>query len=299
MMYLVTCFKKLFRSPVFWLSVVGTAAICMFSELYTDPRGETKTVIEMFMQYSKNAMLGDTRLCSYNVFITGFRGWITLFVPVIVSLSAVGIYVDERKSGMWRLTLHRTGRVKYSVSGGLFILLSGGLALTLGSGLFAALTAIMFPPLSAYPAESVSVFSEFMFRQGTPLYEIYQAGGLPLCTVVQLAETFFYGTVCSAVAMLLSAFCENKYVIICIPFFLKYALDQFSTSLFVKSVDDPSGFNEKLSNFSEIIDPDAANSFLSYSGDTLGKIILINAGFVMILFVLFCIIRMRRLKNET
>ena len=297
-MYLLTCFKKLFRSPVFWLSVAGTAVICMFSELYTDQQGKTKSVIEMFSQYSKNAMLGDTRLCSYNVFVTGFGGWLTLFVPVIVSISAVGIYIDERKSGMWRLTLHRTGRVKYSISGGLFILLSGGLALALGGALFAALTAIMFPPLSAYPAESVSFFTKFMFRQGTPMHEIYLAGGLPLCTAVQLAETFFYGTVCSAAAMLLSAFCENKYVIICIPFFLKYALDQFSTSLFVKAVDDPSGYNERLSDFAELIDPDAVNSFLTYSGSSLGKIVLINAGFVVILFTLFCIIRVRRLKNE-
>lgn len=298
-MYLVTCFKKLFRSPVFWLSVVGTAAICMFSELYHTSQGDTKTVIEMFLGYTKNAMLDDTQLCSYNVFITGFGGWLTLFVPVIVSISAVGIYIDERKSGIWRLTLHRTGRVKYSISGGLFILLSGGLALALGGALFAILTAIMFPPLSAYPAESAELFTEFAFRQGTAMHGIFQSGGLPLCTAVQLAETFFYGMVCSAAAMLLSAFCENKYVIICIPFFLKYALDQFSTALFVKATDAPTGFNEWLYNFADIIEPDAANSLLTYPGNVLGKIVLLNVGFVIVFFILFCIIRIRRLKNDS
>ena len=298
-MYLITCFKRLFRSPVFWLSVVGTAAICMFSELYVTPQGETKTVIEMFMQYSKNAMLADVKLCSYNVFVTGFRGWLTLFVPVIVSISAVGIYIDERKSGMWRLTLHRTGRIKYSISGGLFILISGGLVLALGSGIFAVLAAVMFPSLSAYSAENASSFTEFTFRQGTGMYGIYMAGGLPLCAAVQLAETFFYGMVCSAAAMLLSVLCENKYVIICIPFFLKYALDQFSVSLFLKAADDPAGYNERLSNLAGLIDPDAAGSFLIYPGDQPLKIVLINAGLVVMLFALFCIIRIRRLKNET
>lgn len=297
-MYLVTCFKKLFRSPVLWLSVVGTAVICMFSELYHTSQGETKTIMEMFVQYSKNAMLDDTQLCSYNVFITGFSGWLTLFVPVIVSISAINIYIDERKSGMWRLTLYRTGRVKYSISSGLFILFSGGLALALGIGLFAVLTAIMFPPLSAYTAESVNLFTEFAFRQGTAMYGIYRVGGLPLCTIVQLAETFFYGMVCSSAAMLLSAFCENKYIIICIPFFLKYALDQFSMTLLFKAFNAPTGFNERLRNFAEIIDPDAANTFMSYSGGTIGKIVLINAGFMAVLFILFCIIRIRRLKNE-
>lgn len=293
-MYFVTCFKRLFRSPMLWLSALGTAAICMFSELYVTPQGETKTVIEMFMQYSKNAMLADVKLCSYNVFVTGFRGWLTLFVPVIVSISVVGICIDERKSGMWRLTLHRTGRIKYSISGGLFILLSGGLVLVLGSGIFAALTAIMFPSLRLYTAEDVSFFTGLMFRQGTGMYGIYMAGGLPLCAAVQLAETFFYGMVCSAAGMLLSVLCENKYVIICIPFFLKYALDQFSTSLFLKAADDPMGYNERLSNLAELIDPDAANSFLSYPGDQPGMIVLINAGLVVILFSLFCIIRIRK-----
>lgn len=297
-MYLATCFKKLFRSPMFWLSAAAAAVIFMFSELYRDPQGKTKTVIEMSVRYSKNAMLADTKLCSYNVFITGFHGWLTLFVPVIVSISAISVYIDERISGIWRLTLHRTGRVRYSVSGGLFILLSGGLTLALGSGLFAVFTSIMFPPLSAYPTESANLFIEYTFSRGTSMYGVYQIGGLPLCTVVQLAETFFYGMVCSAAAMLLSAFCENKYVIICTPFFLKYSLDQFSTALFVNATDDPTGFNERLADFAQIIDPDAANSFLNYLSDSCGKIVLLNAGFMSVLFIMFCVIRIRRLKNE-
>ena len=298
-MYFAACFKKLFCSPMLWLCVIATAVICLFSELYYDSRGGTKTVIEMFLQYSEDAMLADIRLCSYNVFITGFRGWLVLFVPVIVSLSAVGIYIDERKSGMWRLMLHRTGKVRYSIGGGLFILLSGGLALALGGGLFASLTAIMFPSLSAYPADKVSFFAEITFRQGTAMHGIYQAGGPVLCTVVQLLETFFYGMVCSAAAMFLSAFCENKYVIVCIPFFLKYALDQFSTFLFIQSIDDTMGNNEMLSSLAEIINPDAANSFLEYSGNTPIVIVLLNSVFMAVLLILFCVIRIRRLKNDT
>ena len=298
-MYLISCFKRLLRSPMFWLSAIGTAAICMFSELYVTAHGESKTVIEMFMQYSKKAMLSDAKLCSYNVFVTGLRGWLKLFVPVIVSISAVGICTDERKSGMWRLTLHRTGRIRYSIDSGLFILLSGGLVLTLGSGIFAAYAAIMFPSLSAYSAENVNSFTEIMFRHETAMYSIYKAGGLVLCTAAQLAETFFYGMVWSAAAMLLTVFSENKYVTICIPFFLKYALDQFSTSLFIKAADDPAGYNEKLLNLAELIGSDAASSFLNYPKDLIGRIVLINAGFVVTLFVLSCIIRIRRLKNET
>lgn len=298
-MYLVTCFKKLFRSPAFWASVIGTAVICMFSELYNDIHsGSTKTVIEMYMQYTRNALLSDTILCSYSVFLTGFGNWPAMFVPVIVSISSISICIDERKSGMWRFTLHRIGRIRYSIGECLFILLSGGLALTLGYGIFGALAAIMFPPLSAYPAESAQIFIETTFRQNSAMAGIYQSGGLAFCALAQLAETFFYGAVCSAAAMLLSAFCENKYIIICTPFFLKYALNQFSIMLSCKAFEDPMNFNEKLSEFANVINPDTAKSFLNYSQNPFGAVIL-NAAYMIVLSVLFCAIRIRRLKNET
>lgn len=298
-MYLVTCFKKLFSSPVLWTSVVGTTVICMFSELYYDSQSDsTKTVIEMYLQYTKNALLSDTRLCSYSVFREGFNNWIALFVPVIVSLSSISIFIDERKSGMWRFALQRTGRIRYSIGGCLFVLLSGGLTLTLGYGLFGILAAIMFPPLSVFPTESAELFVEMTFWQGSAMSEIYRFGGLSLCVAAQLAETFFYGAVCSAAAMLLSAVSENKYVIICTPFFLKYALSQFSLMIGYKAAQDPMNFNEKLLKFANTIHPDAANSFLNHTGNSLGTVI-INAAFTVILSILFCSIRIRRLKNET
>lgn len=298
-MYTLTCFKKLLVSPAFWATVLGTTVICMFSELYRDPQsGSAKTVIEMYLQYTRNAFLADPKLCSYSVFKTGFGGWLTMFAPVLVSLSSVGICADELKSGMWRFTLHRIGSARYSIGSCAFILLSGGLTLTLGYGLFGIFSAVMFPPLSAYPAESVSLFTETTFFRESAMSSIYQIGGFPLCTAAQLAETFFYGVVCSAAAMLLSAVSENKYVVICTPFFLKYGLNQLSTVLSYKAIEDPMNFNENLLKFANTINPDAASSFLSSSENTLG-IIVVNTAFVICLSVLFCVIRIRRSKNET
>ncbi len=298
-MYLATCFKKLFCSPIFLLSVAAAAVICMFSELYHSTRsGTEKTVIEMYLQYTRSAMLSDVGLCSYTVFVKGFGNWVAMFVPVIVSISSISIFIDERKSGVWRYALHRTGRIRYGIGGCFFILLSGGLALTLGYALFGILAAIMFPPLSAFPEESADFFVEMNFSRGTAMAGIYQSGGLPLCVAAQLAETFFYGMVCSAAAMLLSAVCENKYVIICTPFFLKYALNQLSIMLSLKAIDDSADLNRWLMNFAQIINPDAAKSFLNNSGDPLAAVI-VNAAYLLILSVIFCAVHIRRLKNET
>ena len=298
-MYLVTCFKKLFSSPMFWATVIGTAAICMFSELYFDPQTSTsETVISMYAKYAREAMLSDSSLCSYGAFTAGFGNWAAMFAPVLAALASIGICTDERKSGMWRFALSRVGRVRYGISGCLFILISGGLALMLGYGLFGILTTIMFPPLSAYPPESAEMFRELIFRPGSPISGLFAAGGLPLCVTAELLETFFFGMVCSAAAMLLFSICENKYVIICTPFFLKYSLSQIASVTSFKAIEDPMNFNEKLLNFSELIQPDGAKSFLSYSENALSVAIL-NAAFLAISAVIFCVIRIRRLRNET
>lgn len=298
MSYFIYCIKKLLRSPAFWASVVGTAVICLFSEIYYFSFEDvSETVIGMYSKYTREALLESTSLCSYAVFSGGFGTWAAMFAPVVAALASIGICVDERKSGMWRFALHRAGRARYCVGGCAFILLSGGLALTLGYGLFGIMAAIMFPPLSAYSPESAAMFAEYTFRQGSAMAELFAAGGLPLCVAAQLGETFIFGAVSSAAAMLLSSFCENKYIVICTPFFLKYSLAQISSVLGVKASEDPMNYNERLMKFANTIQPNGINHFLSYSENTLA-IIILNAAFLMITAVLFCVIRGRRLKNE-
>lgn len=298
MSYLFYCLKKLLKSPAFWASVVGTAVICLFSEIYFFPsENVSETVIGMYIKFTREAFLEDTSLCPYAVFLNGFGTWAAMFAPVIAALASIGICVDERKSGMWRFSLHRAGRSRFCGGGCAFVLLAGGLTLALGYGLFGIMTAIMFPPLSAYPPEIVADFAGYTFRHGSAMEAIFKLGGLPLCAAAQLGETFLFGTVSSAAAMLISSFCENKYIVICTPFFLKYSLAQISTLLYFKASEDPMNFNERLQKFANTIQPNGINHFLSYSENVLG-IIILNAAFLMITAVLFCVIRGRRLKNE-
>ena len=297
-MYLVNCFKKLFTSPTFWCSILATAVICMFSGVYNDRETGTKTIIEMFAQYSKAAMLGDVSLNSYAVFKAGFGNWISMFVPVVTTLASVTIFVDEQKSRVSLFTLPRAGIVKCTIGACAFFLLAGGLTLMLGFALFALLCAVMFPPLSAYPAEMSAQFIEYTFWQGTAMSKIFGVGGTGLCIIAGLIETFVYGMVCSAGAMVLCVFSQNKYVTICTPFFLKYALGQFSMMLGVKATQDPFAVNEKLLAFANTIHPDGINSILNYS-QNVTAIIIINGAFLLITAALFCILRIRRLKNGT
>lgn len=298
MSYLFYCIKKLLRSPAFWASVVGMAAVCLFSEIYYNSRTNTQeTVIGMFAQYTREAFLEDTSLCSYAVFSGGFGTWAAMFAPVLAALSPIAIAVDERKSGMWRFSLHRAGKARFCGGSCAFVLIAGGLAIMLGYALFGALAAVMFPPISAYSAESAEMFAAYTFREGSAMSAIFKAGGLPLCAAAQLCETFLFGAVSAAAAMLLSAFCENKYIVICTPFFLKYSLKQIVSVLLMTAVSDSENYNEKLQKFANIIQPDAANYFLSYTANVPG-IIITNAVFLGVTVLCYCVIKGRRLKNE-
>ncbi|MDE6733101.1 MAG: hypothetical protein K2J77_09535 [Oscillospiraceae bacterium] len=299
MSYLFYCIKKLLKSPAFWASVVGTAAVCLCSEIYFNSRTNTQeTVIGMFAQYTREAFLEDSGLCSYAVFSGGFGVWAAMFAPVLAALSPITIAADERKSGMWRFSLHRAGRARFCGGSCAFVLIAGGLAIMLGYALFGALTAVMFPPISAYSPDKIEMFSAYTFREGSAMSAIFKAGGLPLCVIARLGETFLFGAVSAAAAMLLSAFCENKYIVICTPFFLKYSLAQIDSVLLMAAVSDPENYNEKLKKFANIIHPDGANYFLSYTANV-PQIIITNAAFICLMVLCYCVIRGRRLKNET
>lgn len=298
MSYLFYCLKKLFKSPAFWASVVGMTVVCLFSGIYVFvAEGVEETVIGMFTKYSRKALLESSSLCSYAVFSGGFGVWAAMFAPVFAALSSISINVDERKSGMWRFSLQRSGKARFCGGSCAFVLISGGLTLMLGYGLFGILAAIMFPPLSAYPAEIAADFVGYTFRPGSAMEAIFNAGGLPLCAAAQLCETFLFGMVSAAAAMLLSSFCENKYIVICTPFFLKYSLAQINSVLFMTASSDYENYNEKLLKFANLIEPNGINYFLSYSENVLG-IIIINAAFVCVTALCYCAIKGRGLKNE-
>lgn len=298
MSYLFYCIKKLLKSPAFWASILGMTVVCLFSGIYVfAAEGVEETVIGMFTKYSRKALLESSSLCSYAVFSGGFGVWAAMFAPVFAALSSISINVDERKSGMWRFSLQRSGKARFCGGSCAFVLISGGLTLMLGYGLFGILAAIMFPPLSAYPAEIAADFAGYTFRPGSAMEAIFNVGGLPLCAAAQLCETFLFGMVSAAAAMLISSFCENKYIVICTPFFLKYSLAQISTLLFYKANEDPMNNNEKLRSFANMIEPNGIKHFLSGTEKVLA-VIIINAAFVCITVLCYCVIKGRRLKNE-
>lgn len=293
-MYLLTCLKKLFGSLTFWAGVLGTAVICMLSGVYFNPQnGQTESVIAIYSHYTKEALLQNVQFSFHSIFSAGLGSWLKLFMPVIVSIAVVNIKLDEQGSGIWRFTEHRIGKWKYHIGTCLFYLLSGGLTLLFGYGLFGLIVYLLFPPLSEYPVEQMQYYLDNAFWQESIMQKLYLSGGLPLTVVMQLAEIFLYGAVGTAVSLLLSSFADNKYVIICTPFFLKYVLNQFCTKLIYSAYADQAQPKEWLGEIASIIDPEAVTNILSYSHHIV-IVLLLNVGVVLLSGILYCVIRNRR-----
>lgn len=293
MSYLISCFKRLLYSPAFYAAAVGTAVICMFSPIYDPKSGEFENILYVYTHCTKSELLTSTWSSSYSVFKEGLGGWLSMFSPVIAAIASVGIKSDERTSRVNRFFIQRTGRSKYNVGSCLFYLLSGGITVSLGYGLFAIAVYLGFPHISEYPAENAAFYMETAFEQGSIMEDLYKLGGEGLTVFAQLLEIFVYGIVCSAIPVAASVFTDNKYVIVCTPFFLKYAANYLSLLLTSWSYRDPWNPNEALAQIGSVINPDAVTTVLSYKNN-LVQILLLNTVLVAAASLFFCICNQRK-----
>lgn len=293
MAYLRSCFKRLFYSPAFYAAVLGTALICMFSPIYDPCGGEFENIFYIYTHSIKSDLLTYAELSSYSVFRSGLGGWLRMFVPVTAALASVGIKSDEYGSGAHLFFLHRRGKIKYSVESCLFYLLSGGLTVFFGFVVFGIAVYLRFPHISEFSAADAAFVFEMSFWQGSAMESLYKIGGEGLTVLAQLLEMFFYGVMQSAAPMVISVFTENKYVVICTPFFLKYTVNHLSLLFTHWAYSDPQSPNEALAQLGNIIDPEAVTAFLSYNNNSV-QIILFNILLIAGASLFFCIYNQRK-----
>lgn len=294
MFYLTICFKKMFCAPLFWVSIAAIAVICMFSPLYDNPQtGVSENILYVYLHYSKEALLQDVQLSAHAAFVKGLGGWLSLFIPVLTSLTAVNIRLDEYNSNMWRFVKLRTGKRNYNISSCIFYYLSGGITASAGYLLFGICVCAMFPGLSLYQAEDTAFYLETIFRNGSFMERIYECGGLPLAIGMQFIQIFLYGASCTMASLFLTSFVENKYIIICTPFFLKYTLNRLSANLISAAYDDWEHPDEMLGRLADIINPETIATVLYYNGNVQAVLIL-HVFVTGLSFLCFCMICNRR-----
>lgn len=267
---LVVSFKKIFTSPGFYLCIAMTIFLLFAAEIYTDYDTQSRySVIRALFDFSSEDRAKHYELYNVMIMKNARNGWLTLFAPIITSFCFVPQMCAERNENAVRFQIFRTSKVNYNISQFLSGVISGGFALAVGYSVFCAMVFFLFPNASA--EFGILMNEDFNFTK---------------C----LASIWLYGAFWSIPAMFLTSVLHNKYLVMCIPFFVKYGLTQnyqkiLNNAISAESIDEDA---IKLANF---INPDG---ILWINDATRLNIILLFGILAAIFFAAFVIIMQKR-----
>ena len=189
-------FYKLFRSPLFYIGIVGVVGVCSLRLLPSAFKG-----IDVLMEME---------------IIRSLDGYRKLFV-ILAALPFAANFSDEWNCMVTTGCIARTSARKYSVTNVVMCYVSALSTVFIGMMLFSVIYSSFYPLY--YPGGG---------SDGSP-YGILTSQGLPLLDLA--ATTFVFAASCamwSVMGLMLSAFFPSKYIAICSPFVFSYAVERIT-----------------------------------------------------------------------
>lgn len=284
--FIASNIKLSFSKPVFWLCAAMTALICFASELcFDNDLNRSILIYEAFEK--KDIWLNDINYSAYSVFNKGCGVWLTMFAPIIAALPYVTTICEERASQSIRYSISRIGKMRYSIGCVSSAFLTGGLVMAVGYAFFGAICAVLFPAMHEYSANTITAFEE-MFRivQADLTVWGYDKIGLAAPVCVLLCQMFLYGGLSALPALVICAFVKNKYIVMCLPFFISYFWAQLNQRLQSLAYADFENINEKLGKMMSISNPHAMLYVSTYSINA-KWVLLINFGLATVFGIIF------------
>ena len=285
-----TNLEKAFMSYYFIVSVILTFILFITCSLYYDYDANCDgSILNAFFNTERSQMLQNTQFCSYNVLQNSISGWMKMFVPMIVSFPFVSSQCTEHITGASRLSSIRISKHSYQTGTFLSAMLIGGFILAIGFAIFSICVAFMFPSISLYDLQLRNDY-EWWIPQAHPLFKLF---GYPFLIVLRFLEMFLYGAVSAVPACFMMCLLNNKYLIISMPFFLKYLLLQQISRLRIEAYSDYKHIDEKLVLFTEILNPDSFSQIFSGSKE-IWKSIAFYTAIIVMLFISYSIVLNRK-----
>lgn len=214
-----------------------------------------------------------------------------MFLPVIAAFAFVTIVCDERESKAVRNTVFRSSRTGYYASRFVMICLSGGIAVLLGFALFAGVIGVTFPDINQYSLELQEQIRNSLGYLGPDFSEPH----LFFLIGQKFLVMFLYGFVSAAPAALLTSILRNKYLILCIPFFMKYVCTQICEKLISQALVNRESPDMNFLGLVRILSPDSISN-LFQSGNKI-YIMFYHFGLVAVAFVSYMLIWNRRFDS--
>lgn len=217
-------FQKTLISAGFLAAILVTFLLCFTEEVYVDTSDMRKfSALEALFKFDRSFMESKSSFCSLSVFKSALSGYSAMFLPILASFPFVFSQSAERNSGNIRFSIFRAKRLKYYFSKFLCGVISGGICVLLGVALFGIFSFFAFPRLECYP--------------DLPL-EFYAPDGIFAEIARKLLSAFIYGCVSTIPSFFLSSFCRNRYIILCVPFLMRFMQDTTIKKIIVNTHDN-------------------------------------------------------------
>lgn len=272
-----------------YICIVFTVILCFSANIYIDMlKNDRYSVFSALRNFNRDFMLTDTAFCSFNVIQRAASGWLTMFIPIISAFAYIPLVCDEYEAKSIRFEIFRTGKKNYHISRFITACFCGGIAVTIGYAIFSLIAVIVFPSISDYNIYQQNIYFEMMSYSFPEL-----KNGLALPILKILSSIFIYGAVSAVPAITLTAVIRNKYLVMCIPFFLKYAIGQTSVKIQSQAVADYEHIDNRMLRWSGVMNPDSL-AYLPQIGEQKKSVLIYNGVMVMAAFAIYLIIQSRR-----
>ena len=249
---LFSTLKQIFSGINFWICAAGIFALSFTANVGTALNGDPLNVLSYI--FGENGPISSGQ-------ILGTRGgsWLFLFMPIISGLCFVNILCDDKSSRFLRYEIFRAGYFRFKAAKYISSAVASGVCTILGFVPFAVFVEFYFPKDDFFEINLAAIF----------------------------AEMFVFGIMSAVPVLITAVFTNNKYLIVCIPFMLKYCMTQIALRITTAAYENIGNPNLTLGKIGRIIDPNSVSSVFSYP-DKIG-IIFINAvlllgGFTIYLF---------------
>lgn len=214
---------KTMLSTGFVAAIFIAFLLCFTENTYIDSKTmQAFSVFEVLFKFKRSFMESNTSFYSLSVFGSAFSGYSAMFLPVLASFPFVFSQSAERNSGNIRFSIYRTKRLKYYLSKFICAVSSGGMCIMLGVLFFGIFTCCAFPGIEYYPHLNL---------------ENYAPDGVFAEVGKKLLSSFIYGGINAIPAFFLSSFCRNRYIILCVPFLMRFMLDTATKKITANSPD--------------------------------------------------------------
>ena len=284
-----TNLKKAATGYGIYICTVFTVILCFSADIYTDPlNGNRYSVFMALRTFDRDFMLTNIVFCYFNVIQIATGSWLTMFIPIISAFAYIPLVCDEYEAKSVRFEIARSSKKNYYLSRFFSACFCGGCAVTVGYVIFSVLAWILFPSIDDYSIELQTEFYEMMQYNFPELKD-----GFALPILQKFGSIFLYGTVSAVPAIVLTAAIRNKYLVMCIPFFLKYAIGQTCLKLQSQAVEDYENIDIQLMRLTKTVHPDSL-AILSQLGDSKSSVLIYNSFLIVAGLIIYLIVQLRR-----